>query len=460
MDITQFFGRFHVLVLHLPIGILMLAALWELAIQVKNSTRSPLLNVIWFWGAISAIFACILGWMLTQAGGYSAEAVFIHRTFGILTACIAILSFVYFTVADKLNSFIVYSLTLGQLFLLFSTGHYGANMTHGETYLVDHAPNLLRTSLGFPPHKRPRSKVTSLEQADIILDVIQPMLNKRCISCHNDNKLKGKLNLTSIKSIMNGGKSGPAIVAKDLHKSELYQRITLDHSEKGFMPAEGKTPFTEVQTKTLEWWIKIGAPELGKVSEFVQNKEDKKLLKDVLGIASGVVLADIPAITQQQEIKLVKAGFVFKRRSQKENYLDVDLSVKNQNLTDSGVNALLNISQHVVSLNLRQTQTTDVQLAQIAKLTNLQKLRLERNPITSNGINTLSSLSHLKSLNLYKTHVDDNLLPLLRDFPALKHVYVGETKISNAGLSEYKNNSEINIQGVLPVSAADVNKGK
>ncbi|MDU0355125.1 hypothetical protein RS130_15540 [Paraglaciecola aquimarina] len=158
MDIIQFFGRFHVLVLHLPVGILMLSALLEIYTASKKTPRNPLLNVIWFWGAVSAVAACILGWLLSQGEGYTADAVFIHRTFGILTAVTASIAFVYFTFVKQQIRIVIWVLSIGQLFLLFSTGHYGANMTHGETYLVDHAPNIVRTTLGFEAHKAPALK--------------------------------------------------------------------------------------------------------------------------------------------------------------------------------------------------------------------------------------------------------------------------------------------------------------
>jgi uncharacterized membrane protein len=151
MDLFQFFARFHVLVLHLPIGILMLAALLEMHHLYSNkpkAVRSVLLNTVWFWGAFSAVAACILGWMLSQADGYNPEAVFIHRTFGIILAVTAFVCWIYF----KQTNTGVYAngasnnasssqpaiktstkhkwfgglLASSQLFLLFATGHYGA----------------------------------------------------------------------------------------------------------------------------------------------------------------------------------------------------------------------------------------------------------------------------------------------------------------------------------------------
>lgn len=461
MDIIQFFGRFHVLVLHLPIGILMLAALFEIYTIYKKISRNPLINAIWFWGAVSAIFACILGWLLSQGGGYTADAVFIHRTFGLLTALVAVITYLYVTFIQSRIPLVILVLSIGQLFLLFNTGHYGANMTHGETYLVDKAPNIVRTALGFAEHAIPREKITSLEQADVYLDVIEPMLQKRCVSCHNDNKQKGKLNLNSIEGLFKGGKSGKAIAAKDLQHSKLYKRITLEHDEKGFMPAEGKTPFSQEQTKAIAWWINAGAPTQGKVTDYIQQKQDKTLLSQLFDLNSnGFNLPAIEAISLEQEQGLVDGGFVIKRLSQKHQYLDLDLSVKNSPLTDQGLLALLSVKQHVVALNLRKTQVTDLQLSQIGKLSNLMKLKLNQNTVSNEGIKHLTSLSKLRYLNLYKTAIDEGLLDTLMQFSSLEKVFVGETNISFESAKAFSAKSNILLQGVLPVTPSVTKKEK
>ena len=52
MDLIQFFGRFHVLVLHLPIGILMLAAGMEMHSLFKKTPRHSTFTWVWFWGTV------------------------------------------------------------------------------------------------------------------------------------------------------------------------------------------------------------------------------------------------------------------------------------------------------------------------------------------------------------------------------------------------------------------------
>ena len=52
---------------------------------------------------------------------------------------------------------------------------------------------------------------------------ILPILEENCIACHNLAIAENKLSLEDLESILKGGKSGPAVVAKQPDKSLLYQ---------------------------------------------------------------------------------------------------------------------------------------------------------------------------------------------------------------------------------------------
>ena len=105
-----------------------------------------------------------------------------------------------------------------------------------------------------------------MDAADVFADVIQPMLEKRCGSCHQESNRKGGLSLVSHADVMRGGKEFPAVVPGNLAESELYYRITLPHGSEGFMPQENKTPLTEEQVEIIAWWIDAGAPGSGGVA--------------------------------------------------------------------------------------------------------------------------------------------------------------------------------------------------
>ena len=96
--------------------------------------------------------------------------------------------------------------------------------------------------------------------ADPYLDVVQPLLERRCGGCHNADKLESGFSMATYESTLAGGDSGRAIVPGKSGSSELYRRISLAHDDEEFMPAEGKTPLTGAQVEIVRWWIDAGAP--------------------------------------------------------------------------------------------------------------------------------------------------------------------------------------------------------
>ena len=52
---------------------------------------------------------------------------------------------------------------------------------------------------------------------------IQPILDEKCVACHNVAIAESKLVLEDVPAILKGGKRGPAVVAKDPDKSLIYR---------------------------------------------------------------------------------------------------------------------------------------------------------------------------------------------------------------------------------------------
>ena len=49
-----------------------------------------------------------------------------------------------------------------------------------------------------------------------------PILDNKCVKCHNQNKSKGDLMLNSKEAILKGGESGAILVSFDASSSHLY----------------------------------------------------------------------------------------------------------------------------------------------------------------------------------------------------------------------------------------------
>ena len=69
------------------------------------------------------------------------------------------------------------------------TGHFGGNLTHGPSYLVEYGPDFLKGN---------NENFVNINEKDpdslhIYSNFIQPLLDNKCISCHNSTNNKGGL---------------------------------------------------------------------------------------------------------------------------------------------------------------------------------------------------------------------------------------------------------------------------
>lgn len=81
------------------------------------------------------------------------------------------------------------------------------------------------------------------------------ILRENCTACHNAEKKKGKLLLTSREAALNGGENGAAIVPGDVSKSPLASVVAADADP--HMPPKGQ--LTPDEIATLKAWIEAGA---------------------------------------------------------------------------------------------------------------------------------------------------------------------------------------------------------
>jgi mono/diheme cytochrome c family protein len=84
---------------------------------------------------------------------------------------------------------------------------------------------------------------------------VRPIFQAYCTTCHGEAaKHKGGLDLRLRRLVLEGGDSGPAVVAGKPSESLLLERV-----QKGEMPP-GKKKLTAAQVETLRRWVAAGAP--------------------------------------------------------------------------------------------------------------------------------------------------------------------------------------------------------
>lgn len=139
---VRFVGKFHPVVIHFPIALLLGAALAELIAQFCRPIAFGEIGHFCLWlGALGAIVAAPLGWAAAAHARYPADLVqslWWHRWMGTITAVLAVITVVVAEVARKKP---VGRLTKVYRILIFLiaglvsvTGHFGATLIYGAGY--------------------------------------------------------------------------------------------------------------------------------------------------------------------------------------------------------------------------------------------------------------------------------------------------------------------------------------
>ena len=265
---------------------------------------------------------------------------------------------------------------------------------------------------------------------------VRPVFAENCYKCHGPDKQKGKLRLDSPEAMTKGGKDGKIFEAGAPETSPLYMRLVLPTGHDDIMPPsdDGAKPLPREKTDLVGQWIMQGA-------SFGDWKGDA-----AGGVATAAAGAASAAPAALPQVAAADAGALDKLRqsgaralplAQGINLLDVGYS-SGGDVADAQLALLEPIAQQVYELNLAGSKVTDGGLANLAKLTNLRRLHLEKTAITDAGMAHLKGLANLEYLNLYGTAVTDAGLANLAGMKNLKNLYLWQTKVTADGAASLK----------------------
>jgi len=277
-EIMIFLGRFHPVVLHLPIGFMALALLLDLGHLLPEKWRKNLPSTTWLHALIvlSSTGAIVHGILLFASGGYEGSELAEKHLIGgciFLTVAAATFLFKAWCKKDTLSRLIGAPMTILAMVILSISAHDGASLTHGENYLSQYAPEPLKPILE-PGYKKPTPKPaqaeTTFEDANVYEVAVQPIFDRVCISCHKESKSKGKLRMDTFAELIKGGAEGDAVVPGDVEGSLIITRMMLpiDDEYEEHMPPQGKPQHTEGELAVLKWWIQAGAPSDGALKSY------------------------------------------------------------------------------------------------------------------------------------------------------------------------------------------------
>jgi YHS domain-containing protein/uncharacterized membrane protein len=443
-EIGLLFGRLHVLLVHLPIGLIVLLTLLEVLgryPRFKHATANT--GLILAFAVPMVVFTVICGLLLSQASGYDVHLLQLHKWTGIGTGAACVLAAVFYWLdVKKAYRFVLYC-SFGVLVI---ASHFGGSLTHGSDYLARYAPGPLRSWLGGGQTKvtQVSAQPKDFKSQPVFATVVQPILEKNCVSCHGPEKSKGKLLLDSLAATLKGGENGPVIVAGKSGDSELIKRLKLDPSSDDHMPPDGKPQPSQDEIALLQWWIDAGAPGDKKIGELNPPPVIARVLQARLGPPPTAAreAQSVPPKPLEQLKPLVAQlsgdlGIVIGPVAQTNAWLQCNASVAGTNFGDPELSRLAPLAPNLRWLDLGGTRVTDAGLAAVASMPNLKRLHLERTPITDAGLKSLTRLPALEYLDLYGTAVTDAGLAELQSAPRLKQVYLWQTQVSSTGAQAF-----------------------
>jgi mono/diheme cytochrome c family protein/uncharacterized membrane protein len=484
MEFIWFLGRFHVLILHLPLGVLTLAVVLEILVRFPRfrfleSAVAP----IWIAGAITALATVALGLMhATEESFEDAPAVEAHGRAGVLLAALACLIAILRTrlpapvsprgaAPEKIGARLYRTVqpafargagveraydrfwgvpVVATVVLMLLTGHLGGSLTHGDTYLVQYAPGPIPVLAGLPADAGPRPKPQDVASADIYLDVVQPSLERRCSGCHNSSKRSGGLSVASYGTLMKGGTKGAVIIPGNVSASDLMRRIDLSPDSSDYMPKDGKPPLNKNEVAAIGAWISQGASKDATVGSLTLTADAASAIAAVIGFAGAESEEDLGAASPDEEplpqvaeadavavAKSVAQGFIVRKVAKGSNLMDVDY-VSAKPVTADMIDGLTRFEANILRLNLRHAGITDAAVKVIAGFPNLRRLRLEGNAVTDAAAADIARLQNLTYLNLTSTGLTDAGFEEIATLPKLSRIYVWGTAITSAAMDKVR----------------------
>ncbi len=439
--ITAFFGRFHPLLVHLPIGILLLAFLFEcLSAQERYRMLKIAVQPALFWGTVFAIASAISGYFLRQEGGYEESIAYLHQNFGIATAVFSLVVYVlrhrlkFWMINPRKRKQVRIMLFIPLILLLSITGHWGGSLTHGEDYLFS---AVIANTDEVPDPTLQIKTIINIPDAILYRDVIHPILEARCYDCHSSRKQKGELRLDKEDLMELGGKHGVVISPGIADSSTLYKRLMLPLEDEHHMPPNEKPQLSSSEIALIKYWIEEKALFTRQISDYKNHEKITTIIKSLQEPPQqSWIPSELVAAPDQKSFQKIKdLGINPVPLAEGSNYFMVNFT-NTRKITDDQIKALLEIKDQLIWLNLSYTSITDPQMQIISKLNNIRALYLNYTKITDSGLSYLSDLPQLRLLNLIGTQITDESIPVFLKFEHLTNLFLYQTHLTPDGIHQ------------------------
>ena len=407
LEILKYVGKFHPLVLHLPIGSLLMTFLLLVVSRYQKVGLEKAIRIGVDFSFAGALMAALMGCLLSLDEAYDFNSLKFHFWAGIITLILSFSLCILHRTKGKENLFFgSYLLTL---LALTVTGHKGGQITHGEDYLS--TADLFEEPI----------MVVQKDSVDYYKEVVHLIFEDKCVSCHNSNKSKSELRLDRYDLILIGGERGSIFDSQNPNESRLIRYINLPKEDKLHMPPKNKSQLSEKEKWLLTDWVNSGAYlKEGKVS-LLKNEDLESNVLSFLGADK-----QVRAAVRGDLVKLLALGFRIKPNALHDNLLRI--KYMKSRLTSDHLKTLLKVKKQLVELDVSNTNFDDQMATILLDFPRLKHLRLDQTQISDDALSFLKSTA-LEVLNLCNTKVTYQGVQNLLKVKPPKTVYAWNTAI-------------------------------
>lgn len=466
--ISKIVGNFHPLILHLPIGVVFVVTVAETLGWLSFGRWKPVLTLSLFLGVMSGCLACVTGLAdMYHDYGLNNQTWLNHMWFGL--GFVSLLMVAFFLKIWGINANgrgPVYAFFLFVAAGVMGQGaHIGGEEVHGPLFPKRVAeeeadPEISAAVLA----KEPKDRLAFNE-------VVMPIIDAKCVRCHDEDVSKGGLVMTSFDALLEGGEGGEdgdseTLVPGDAENSMMVTFLYLPNEDDWHMPPyKKKRPEQQLEQheKDLIKWYVNALP--------AEAEEDPGLTMAEMGATPEVLEMITMLVSPEERAKMAEekkrkeqeaeAAELAKKEALEGEYqrLKEDAELKNainyvsrdssaldftavslrKNMTDDHLRRLAPVASGLQSVNLAATSVTESALKDVLpEMKDLQRLNLSQTEVGDELIPVLAQLPNLEWLNLYGTQVTDEGIQELSKLPNLQKLYLWNSKATPEGADELK----------------------
>ena len=409
-EIINYLGNFHPVVLHLPIGAFLFTFLLFISQKYLKSNFDPAVRMGLLFSFITSIITSIFGYILHLNGDY--DSVLVDRHMWLAIATTILIGFVlYLHKRQKPYNHVLSSFVFATV-LLTITGHNGGSLTHGKEYLK------------LPDFEKEIS-IVSYDSIHVFNQVISPILDSKCVKCHNTGKSKGNLMLSSIDKILLGGEKGQIIKSNSSVDSRLYTYLNLPIDDEMHMPPDGNSQLNDNEKELIKLWIDEGADFYN-----FRKMNDDNFSKEILSFLPKEI-ASVDPPNRNDLVKLIENEFRIERISTENNFIDIKYQGKS--FKQSYLRLLSKVSDNIKRLDLSFVDLSSIDLSRVDNFENLTYLNLNNTKLTTKKIQKLDL--DIQTLILSNNNFDVSVFDKFISNPTNERVFAYNT-ISDLDLTK------------------------